>query len=166
MSTLKAGDRVPDAVFKTIIDGELKDVSGETLFTGRKVLIVGVVGAFTPVCTKRHLPEFLPYQQKLKDAGLTDEIACVSVADPFVLQAWRESLGFTNEITMLTDTNAAFATAMGLALDLSGLGLGLRSARYLLYVQDNVISILNVEQKPSELDLTSAETAFKLLVGL
>ena len=166
MSLIQIGDRVPETVFKTLADGQLEDVSSDALFAERNVLIVGVIGAFTPVCTKRHLPEFLPYQQKLKDAGLTDEIACVSVADPFVLNAWRESLGIGDEIRMLTDTNARFASAMGLAIDLTSHGLGMRSARYLLYVQDFVARILNVAKQPSELDLTSAQTAYELLSAL
>ena len=127
--------------------------------------MIGVVGAFTPRCTEKHLPEFLPYWEELHKNNVVDEIACVCVADPFVLRAWSEALGTQGRITMLTDTNATFAKDHGLAVDLSELGLGLRSTRYLLFVNDGVVEIANVEEKPSDIEQTSAETAYKLLVA-
>lgn len=162
--TIGVGDRIPAATFKRMGADGVEDLSTDDLFGGKAVLAVGVVGAFTPVCSMRHLPDFIPYQKELRDAGMVDEVACISVADPFVLKAWGEQLGVGDGILMLTDTNAAFAEAMGLAIDLSELGLGRRSTRYVLFAKDGVVEILNVEKSPGDLDVTSAEATKKQLV--
>lgn len=134
------------------------------MVSGRRVLAVGVVGAFTPVCSRQHLPEFIPYQKELVDAGVVDEVVCISAVDPFVLSAWANSLRVDGRITMLSDTDAAIAKSMDLTIDLESLGLGLRSHRYVLFVNDAVIEILNVEDTPADVDVTSADAIRRLLV--
>ena len=164
MATPKIGDRVPSAVFKRLGDDGIEDISSAALFGGGNVLAIGVVGAFTPVCTARHLPEFLPYQESLTRSGVIDRLVCISVADPFVMKAWAEQLDVGDRIAMLTDTNAAFAEAMGLAIDLSDIGLGRRSTRYVLCAKDGIIDILKVEKSPYDLEETSAEAIRKLIM--
>ena len=163
MTRPELGSVVPQANFKRLGVSGIEDVSSHDLFSNRDVLLIGVVGAFTPVCTTRHLPEFIPYQEELTQAGLVDEVVCVSVADPFTLKAWAKSLDIDSRMTMLTDTNAEFARSMDLAVDLSGMGLGWRSTRYVLFVRDGIIEILNVEVNPGDVDVTSAESIQKLL---
>lgn len=165
MAKLGIGDRVPDAVFKYLGPDGVKDMSSEELFGGGSVLVIGVMGAFTPVCTRQHLPEFIPFQAMLKDQGIIDRFACVSVADPFVLRAWAQQLDTPDDMLMLTDTNAAFADALGVTVDLSRLGLGVRSNRYALRAKDGVIDLFNCEDKVSDFDKTSRAEIEKLILG-
>ncbi|RED54242.1 peroxiredoxin family protein [Aestuariispira insulae] len=165
MSNLKVGDPVPSGAFKFIGPEGVETVTTETLFSGRNVLLIGVVGAFTPVCTQKHLPDFMPYQSELRELGLTDEVVCVSAVDPFVMRAWSREMDPKGEIRMLTDVNAAFAEKLGLAIDLSEMGLGKRSNRYVMFARDGVIDILNVEASPNSVEETSGETVHKLLIS-
>ena len=165
MSNLKVGDSVPSGEFMYLGADGVEKITSEALFTGRNVLVIGVVGAFTPVCAKKHLPDFMPYQSELRELGLTDEVVCVSAVDPFVMKAWAKEMDPKGEIRMLTDAGAAFAEKLGLAIDLSGMGLGKRSNRYVMFARDGVIDILNVEASPNEVDETSGETVHKLLVS-
>ncbi len=157
------GSRIPAAEFKTIGANGVETISSASLFTGRRVMVIGVVGAFTPVCTGKHLPEFIPYQQEVTEAGLVDEVVCISAADPFVQRAWGRSIGLEDGIRLLTDTNAAFAIATGLDVDLSNIGLGRRSTRYVMVVDDGVVDLLTVEIKPGDFELTRADAVRALL---
>jgi glutaredoxin/glutathione-dependent peroxiredoxin len=152
--TISKGDKLPDVTLvKVTADGPEKVQSG-SYFAGRKVALFAVPGAFTPTCSAKHLPGFVDKAADLKAKGV-DEIACTSVNDAFVLGAWNKS-GGSDDITMLADGNGDFAAALGLDADFSGFGMGKRSQRYSLIVDDGVVTEVNVEG-PGEFKVSSAE---------
>ncbi len=152
--TISKGDKLPDVTLvKVTPDGPEKVQSG-SYFAGRKVALFAVPGAFTPTCSAKHLPGFVDKAADLKAKGV-DEIACTSVNDAFVLGAWNKS-GGSDDITMLADGNGDFAAALGLDADFSGFGMGKRSQRYSLIVDDGVVTEVNVEG-PGEFKVSSAE---------
>jgi peroxiredoxin len=152
--TISVGDRIPDVPLTIATsDGPQQTTSGE-FFRGKRVALFAVPGAFTPTCSARHMPSYVEKASDLKGKGV-DEIACISVNDPFVMSAWGERDG-SRDITMLADGNGAFADAVGLAMDGSKFGMGKRSQRYSMIVNDGVIEQLNVEQ-PGEYRASSAE---------
>src|SRR5689334_23784215 len=152
--TIQVGDRLPDVPLAIgTSDGPKPTTSGE-FFAGKKVALFAVPGAFTPTCSARHLPSFVEKAQELKGSGI-DEIACVSVNDPFVMAAWGERDG-SQDITMLADGNGAFSDAVGLSMDGAKFGMGKRSQRYSMIVNDGVVEQLNVEE-PGEYRASSAE---------
>jgi peroxiredoxin len=152
--TIKAGDRLPDVPLSVATaDGPKPTTSGE-FFRGKRVALFAVPGAFTPTCSARHLPSYVDKAGELKGKGV-DEIACISVNDPFVMSAWGKHDG-SDDITMLADGNGAFAEAVGLSFDGSQFGMGKRSQRYSMIVNDGVVEQLNVEQ-PGEYRASSAE---------
>ena len=152
---INKGDRLPDVpLTMATADGPKPTTSGE-YFGGKRVALFAVPGAFTPTCSARHLPSFVEKAGELKAKGI-DEIACISVNDPFVMAAWNKQDG-SEDITMLADGNGAFADAVGLAFDGSKFGMGQRSQRYSMIVNDGVVEELNVEQ-PGEYRASSAET--------
>jgi peroxiredoxin len=152
--TIQVGDRLPDVPLAIAgPDGPQPTTSGE-FFKGKKVALFAVPGAFTPTCSARHLPSYVEKAQELKDKGI-DEIACVSVNDPFVMGAWNDRDG-SSDITMLADGNGDFTEALGLTMDGSKFGLGKRSQRYSMIVNDGVVEQLNVEA-PGEYRASSAE---------
>jgi glutaredoxin/glutathione-dependent peroxiredoxin len=158
--TIQIGDRIPDAQLTIASgDGPQPTTSGE-FFAGRRVALFAVPGAFTPTCSARHLPSFVEKAGDLKAKGV-DEIACVSVNDPFVMSAWNERDG-SEQITMLADGNGDFAEALGLTMDGSKFGMGKRSQRYSMVVNDGVVEQLNVEA-PGEYRASSAETMLEQL---
>ena len=132
------------------------------VFDGRKVVLFAVPGAFTPTCHMKHLPGFVTHAGDLKAKGV-DTIACVSVNDVFVLNAWADQSGAKDAVTFLADGSANFTKAIGLELDASGLGLGIRSQRYAMLVDDGVVAVLNLEEVPSSAEASSAE---KILAAL
>ena len=154
--TIKAGDKIPSVTFKKITDDGLADISSDDYFKGRKVALFSVPGAFTPTCSAQHVPSFVNQSQALKDKGVS-AIACVSVNDAFVMQAWGEAQKVGNAVEMLADGNGEFARATGLTLDGTGFGLGERSTRFSMVVEDGTGSHLNVEENPSEMNVSSAE---------
>ena len=152
---VKVGDKVPDVEVHTMgPEGPKKVSTGEVLGTGRVVLFA-VPGAFTPGCSKVHLPGFVADADKLKAKGV-DTIACVSVNDAFVMAAWAENQGVGDKILMLGDGNGAFTEAMGLTMDGSGFGLGSRSQRYAAVLQDGVITNLDIDKGSIEVSTCSA----------
>jgi peroxiredoxin len=152
--TIQAGDRLPDAPLTiATADGPQQTTTGE-FFGGKKVALFAVPGAFTPTCSARHLPSYVDKAQELKGKGI-DEIACIAVNDPFVMAAWGERDG-SPDITMLADGNGEFSEAIGLTMDGSKFGLGQRSQRYSMIVDDGVVEQLNVEA-PGEYRASSAE---------
>lgn len=157
MTQIAIGSQVPHTEFKTLTPSGVKTVSSEQFFANRIVLVAGVIGAFTPVCTKRHIPEFIPYAKELQENWLVDEICCICAADPFVLKAWAEHLNAKETLTMLTDTHAKFAEACGLALDLTSSGLGYRNTRYVMLIEDKVVKMLMTEAQPNDFINTSIE---------
>jgi peroxiredoxin len=152
--TISVGDRLPNtALVKATADGP-DQVESETFFAGRRVALFAVPGAFTPTCSAKHLPGFVEKEAALKAKGI-DEVACTSVNDAFVMDAWGKSAG-AGDITLLADGNGDFAKAVGLTMDGSGFGMGTRSQRYSMIVNDGVVEQLNVEA-PGEFKVSSAE---------
>ena len=158
--TIQVGDRLPDVPLTIAgADGPQPTRTGE-FFDGKRVALFAVPGAFTPTCSARHLPSFVDKASDLKGRGI-DEIACISVNDPFVMAAWGQRDG-SSDITMLADGNGAFAEAIGLTMDGSKFGLGQRSQRYSMIVNDGIVEQLNVEG-PGEYRASSAETMLEQL---
>lgn len=153
---IAVGDRLPDATFKMRTPEGLEDVTVRELTAGKRVVLFAVPGAFTPTCHAKHLPSFLEHHAGLKAKGI-DVIACVAVNDPFVLDAWAKQSGVGDKILMLSDGNAAFTKAMGLDFDGSGFGLGTRSKRYAMLVEDGVVKALHVEESPGVMEVSGAD---------
>lgn len=153
--TISVGDKLPPATFaKATADGP-EQVDTDAFFKGRKVALFAVPGAFTPTCSARHLPGYLEQAAAFRDKGV-DEIACTSVNDAFVLGAWAKANDVDGKVTMLADGNGEFARAAGLTMDGSKFGLGERSQRYAMLVDDGVVTALDVEA-PGEFKVSSAE---------
>ena len=152
---IEVGDKVPDISVKIMTDGTPESVqTGDVLGSG-KVVLIAVPGAFTPSCSKIHLPGYVQHSDELKAKGV-DTIACVSVNDAWVMAAWGESQGVGNDIVMLADGNGEFTKAMGLEFDGSGIGLSIRSQRYAAVIEDGVLTELEVEARPG-VDVSSCE---------
>lgn len=157
--TIKVGDKLPDAKFMTMgPEGPVAKTTDE-VFKGKKVALFAVPGAFTPTCHQQHLPGFVDRIGELKGKGI-DTIACTAVNDVFVMDEWAKATGSAGKIMMLTDDNANFAKAVGLDIDLNapGIGLGIRSKRYAMLVDDGVVKVLNVDEAPPTHDKSSAAT--------
>ena len=142
--TIKVGDTLPQATFTTMGANGPEPITTDSLTKGKTVALFAVPGAFTPTCSAKHLPGFKEKAAELKAKGV-DAIACVSVNDVFVMDAWGKSQDVGNDVLMLADGNGAFAKAVGLELDASGFGMGPRSQRYSMIVKDGVVTSLNVE---------------------
>ena len=153
--SIQAGQALPTGQFKTINASGIQDVDTGTLFNGRKVAVFDLPGAYTPVCSANHLPGYVENAAKLKAAEF-DEIACISVNDPFVMDAWGKERGAAGKVTMLSDTDASFTKAIGLVADLGALGLHDRSERYAMVVEDGVVTKLDVERTVLDYDSTIA----------
>ena len=158
--TIQVGDRLPDVPLAIAsAEGPKPTTSGE-YFAGKRVALFAVPGAFTPTCSARHLPSYVEKASELKSREI-DEIACISVNDPFVMSAWGERDG-SQDITMLADGNGAFADAVGLEMDGSKFGMGRRSQRYSMIINDGIVEQLNVEG-PGEYRASSAEQMLEQL---
>lgn len=151
--TIKAGDHLPEATLQRIRDG-VENVDTRALFDNTKVVIFAVPGAFTPTCSEKHLPGFVEHFQAFRDKGV--EVACVSVNDPFVMQAWAQSQHVPEGMLVLADGNGEFTRALGLEMDASAYGMGMRSKRYAIYAEDGVARKVLVEA-PGEFRVSSAE---------
>jgi peroxiredoxin len=159
---IKVGDRLPDVTFRVPgPDGPMVKTTGE-LFAGRKAVLFAVPGAFTPTCHKNHLPGYVAKAAEFKAKGI-DAILVTAVNDPFVMGAWAEASGAAGKITFLADGNGEFAKAVGLDLDGSAFGLGLRSKRYAMVVEDGAVTVLVVEDIPSNAEQSGAEALLKRL---
>ena len=150
---IQPGDRIPEVNLSYLKDG-VQTLDTRNLFDGKNVVLFAVPGAFTPTCSERHLPGFIEHFDEFRGKGV--EVACISVNDPFVMQAWGQSQHVPEGLIMLSDGNADFTRAMGLELDASGYGMGTRSKRYALYAEDGVVKQLFVEA-PGEFRVSSAE---------
>jgi glutaredoxin/glutathione-dependent peroxiredoxin len=151
--TVKAGDAIPEVVLKYFKDG-VQAIDTPTLFEGRKMVLFAVPGAFTPTCSERHLPGFVEQFETFRSRGIG--VACVAVNDPFVMHAWGEQLGVPDGLWMLSDGNGDLARALGLEMDASAYGMGIRAKRFALYADDGVIRQLFVEA-PGEFKVSGAE---------
>ena len=160
--TIKTGDQLPQATFRMMTaDGPAAKTTDE-FFKGRKVVLFAVPGAFTPTCHKNHLPGFLARAAEIRGKGI-DAIAVTSTNDVFVMDAWSKATGAAGVIEFLSDGNADFAKAIGLSLDGSGFGLGTRSQRYAMIVDNGVVQWLAVEDAPGKADASGAEALLKQL---
>ena len=158
--TINIGDRLPDVPLTLATSEGPQQTSTSDYFAGKRVALFAVPGAFTPTCSARHLPSYVEKAADLKGKGV-DEIACISVNDPFVMSAWGERDG-SQDITMIADGNGQFTDAVGLGMDGSKFGMGKRSQRYSMLVNDGVVEQLNVEA-PGEYKASSAETLLEQL---
>jgi len=159
--SIKVGDRLPNATFRVMTAEGPKPKTTDEVFKGKKVVLFAVPGAFTPTCSKNHLPGYVQNADALKAKGV-DTIAVTSVNDCFVHDAWKKSAN-ADAIEFLADGSAEFAKALGLELDASAGGLGIRSKRYSMLVEDGVVKTLNVEDVPSKADVSTAENMLKAL---
>jgi peroxiredoxin len=153
--TIQVGDRIPQTTFMKATAEGPQPVNSEDYFAGRRVALFSVPGAFTPTCSAKHLPGFVEKAEELKGKGV-DEIACTAVNDAFVMNAWADSSGASDKITMLSDGNGAFASALGLTMDGSKYGMGTRGQRFSMIVNDGTIEQLNVEE-PGAFSVSSAD---------
>jgi peroxiredoxin len=153
--TIKVGDKLPDATFTTMTAEGPRPMTTAEVFSGKKVALFAVPGAFTPTCSAKHLPGFVTNADALKSKGV-DRIACVSVNDVFVMGAWGKDQKVGDKVLMLADGNGDFTRALGLSLDAKGFGMGERSQRYSLVADDGVVKELNVEAG-GEYKVSSAE---------
>ncbi|MEE4202039.1 MAG: peroxiredoxin [Halieaceae bacterium] len=158
--TITVGDKLPEGTLMTMGDNGPQPVTTEALFAGKKVLLFAVPGAFTPGCSMTHLPGYVVNADAIKAKGV-DTIACLSVNDAFVMGAWGDSQN-AEAILMLADGNGDYTQALGLELDGRGFGMGVRSQRYAMIVNDGVVEHLNIEEGPG-VDVSSAETMMGLL---
>ncbi len=159
--TIKVGDKIPSVKLKQMTAEGMKDVQTDEFFKGKKVVLFALPGAFTPTCSAKHLPGFVEKAGELRAKGV-DTIACLSVNDAFVMNAWGKEQKVEGKVQMLADGNGDFTRAVGLELDGSGYGLGKRSQRYAMLVDNGTVKLLNVE-KPGAFEVSSAETVLKAL---
>jgi peroxiredoxin len=158
---IAVGDKIPSAKLKTMTAEGPKDISTDDIFNGKKVVLFAVPGAFTPTCSAKHLPGFVEKAADIKGKGV-DTIACLAVNDAFVMGAWGKAQNTGDKVLMLADGAAAFTKQLGLDLDLTGPGMGVRSKRYAMLVDNGVVKALNVEA-PGAFEVSSAEAVMKAL---
>ena len=158
--TIQVGDKVPSATFKVMTADGPQDMSTDEVFSGKKVVLFAVPGAFTPGCSMTHLPGFVVNADAIKAKG-ADRIACLAGNDAFVMGAWGQAQN-AEEILMLADGNGEFTAALGLELDASGFGMGNRAQRFGMIVDDGTVSYLGIEA-PGEIKVSSAETMLEQL---
>jgi glutaredoxin/glutathione-dependent peroxiredoxin len=160
--TIKVGDKIPRMTLKQLTSEGVKEVTTDEIFRDKKVVLFAVPGAFTPACSQRHLPGYVDRAADLKAKGV-DEIACVAVNDAFVMGAWGKEQRTEGKVRMLADGSGDFARVLGLELDLTKGGLGMRSQRYSMLVDNGIVKSLNVEKQPGQVDVSSAEAMLKAL---
>jgi glutaredoxin/glutathione-dependent peroxiredoxin len=158
---IKVGDKIPSVQLKTMAADGMKTVSTDDLFKGKKVVLFALPGAFTPTCSAKHLPGFVQNAEAIKAKGV-DTIACLSVNDAFVMDAWGKAQNVGSKVMMLADGNADFSKAVGLTMDGTGYGMGTRASRYAMVVDNGVVKKLNVEA-PGAFEVSSAEAIIKAL---
>ena len=151
--SIQPGDTLPQATLNELRDG-VQAVGTDELFSGRNVVLFAVPGAFTPTCSERHLPGFVEHFDEFRQKGI--EVACISVNDPFVMQAWGQSQHVPGGLLMLADGNGDFTRALGLEMDASAYGMGTRAKRFAIYAEDGVVKQVHVEA-PGEFRVSSAE---------
>ncbi|MEW5704511.1 MAG: peroxiredoxin [Pseudomonadota bacterium] len=158
---IKEGDKIPSVTVHRMTKEGPKTVSTDELFKGKRAVLIGVPGAFTPVCSNQHLPGFVKNAGVIKGKGV-DMIACISVNDAFVMDSWAKSQNTGDDVVMLADGNGAFTKAAGLELDGSGFGLGTRSRRFAMVIENGVVKTLKLEEG-GKLDVSTAENILAAL---
>jgi peroxiredoxin len=159
--TIKAGERMPAGSFMRMTQDGPQKMSTDELFAGKTVVLFSVPGAFTPTCDAKHLPGFVELADEFKSKGV-DTLACTAVNDVFVMNAWGKSGGVGKKILMLADGNAEYAKALGLELDATGFGMGVRGQRFAIIVKDGVAIQVDVE-RPGEFKVSAADYVLKQL---
>lgn len=159
---IKVGDKVPSATLRYLSPEGPKEITTDDLFRGKKVAVFAVPGAFTPACSQRHLPGYVEKAADLKGKGI-DTIACIAVNDVFVMDAWGKSQSCGDKVMMLADGSGDFTRAIGLELDMRSRGLGVRSQRYSMLVDDGTVKSLNVESQPGQVEASGADAMLKAL---
>ena len=154
--TLSSGDKIPSVTLKRLSAEGLEDLDIAEHIRGKRVVLFGVPGAFTPACTEKHLPGYIAKYDELKSQGI-DEILCLHVNDPFVSARWSEETGADGVITLLPDGNAELTKELGLDFDGSGFGLGTRCLRFSAVVNDGVVETIEIEDQPTDVNKASAE---------
>ncbi len=154
--TIQTGDKVPSVKLKTMTKDGIKDLTTDEIFKGKKVAIFGLPGAFTPTCSAKHLPGFVEKADAFRAKGI-DTVACVSVNDAFVMDAWGKAQNVGDKVLMLADGNADLTKALGIEMDGTGYGMGLRMKRFSAYVVDGTVKSFNLE-KPGSFEVSNAET--------
>jgi peroxiredoxin len=154
---IQVGDKLPEVTFTVMGPEGPEGKSTAEVFGGKKVALFAVPGAYTPTCHAKHMPGFVERVDELKGKGM-DAVACTAVNDIFVLTNWAKDTGADGKVAMLADGSADFAKKIGLEIDLTERGLGVRSKRYAMLVDDGVVKVLNIEETPATVDATSAET--------
>ena len=157
---IKVGDRLPEAKFRVMTAEGPGWKTTDEVFKGKKVVLFAVPGAFTPTCHKNHLPGFVQNADAIKAKGV-DTIAVTAVNDGFVMDAWKKASGAEGKVEFLADGNGDFAKAIDMTLDASANGLGVRSKRYAMLVEDGVVKKLNVEDAPGKADISGADALLK-----
>lgn len=160
--SIEVGSRLPDATFTVMEADGPKALTTAEMFKGKKVALFGVPGAYTPTCHKQHMPGFVDRVGELARKGV-DTVACTAVNDIFVLTNWARDTGADGKVVMLADGSAEFAKKLGLDIDLTVRGLGIRSKRYSMLVDDGVVKVLNVEELPPQHDKSSAATLCSMI---
>ena len=158
---IQVGEKIPNVKLKAVTPDGVKDLSTAEIFSGKRVVLFALPGAFTPTCSAQHLPGFVANAAQIRAKGI-DTIACLSVNDAFVMDAWAKDRDVGDAVLMLADGNADFTRAVGLELDGSSFGMGTRSQRYAAVIKDGVVEALHVE-KPMKFEVSSAEAILKSL---
>ena len=159
--TVKVGDKIPSMKLKHMTANGPAEISTDEIFSGKKVAVFSVPGAFTPTCSAKHLPGYVEKAADLKKKGV-NTIACISVNDAFVMDAWGKAQNVGDKVMMLADGSATFAKALGVELDLNAMGLGTRAKRYSMLVDNGVVKQLNLEE-PGAFKVSDADTMLKQL---
>ena len=159
--TIKVGDKIPSVTLRHLTPEGPKAVSSDEFFAGKKVALFAVPGAFTRTCSQRHLPSYVTHSAELKAKGV-DTIACIAVNDPFVMGAWGKEHNCDDKIVMLGDGSGEFTRAVGLELDRIKEGMGIRSQRYSMLVDNGIVKALNVEE-PGQFSVSSGEAMLQAL---
>jgi peroxiredoxin len=158
--TIAKGDRLPDATFRVFKDEGIESLATKDVFDGKKVVLFAVPGAFTPTCHLKHLPGFIANAAAFKEKGI-DTVACVAVNDPFVLNVWAGATGAEGKVLLLSDGNGEFTEKIGMGFDGSAIGLGTRSKRFAMVVDDGVVTVLHSEESPGVAEVSTAEAILK-----
>lgn len=157
---LAVGDKIPDVTVRLVGEGGAQPVSTRQFFAGKRAVLFAVPGAFTPTCSDDHLPGFVDHAAEILAKGV-DVVACTAVNDAFVLAAWGKARGVQDKIALLADGNGDLARAVGLELDATGFGLGVRSKRYAAVLEDGVVQALHVEANPGQVTDSSADAILR-----
>lgn len=160
--TIQVGDRLPQTTFRVMTADGAKPKTTDDVFAGRRVVLIGVPGAFTPTCHRNHLPGYIENAASFTEKGV-DAIAVTAVNDVFVMDAWAKASGGDGKVEFLADGNGDFAKALGLTLDASGNGLGVRSKRYSMVVDDGVVKSLNIEETAGKADTSGADNLLRTM---